>query len=426
MSRYHAGPFPGFLILHNPSIISPRKILVENRSESITVPSHIWTLDGTDPTLLEGTPNGVLIRQEYVELILAILEWLKSAQKKNLAYNQRHEEFIRQSTKVKQLDREKKTEESPIVDRSSVEQEANRQLSASHNQPDPSSSDAVLDIKLKEVDVDRSDPSDPLAIRLVPAPDINALDVFPNPFALSENKNVATGFGLVATGLPGIGDFLFSGYRVMLSQVVPEDVSAMILSDTWCLVDSNRSLVDVPEFLTARGGFIIQAASPRELRMEWKKKHTNAYYLVMKPWTAEELVSGLQLQGISRIKTTAESLVKLRDRFGGSALDAYRYASDMSLFEAVISGAARRINEDVAEHGHMLLSVFPLSDRDRREYLITSPSKYLYERVLSIINKDREVASLRLYSICLNWPASGTKALAGQIFERHHNQIKHS
>ncbi|KAF9070454.1 hypothetical protein BDP27DRAFT_611867 [Rhodocollybia butyracea] len=274
------------------------------------------------------------------------------------------------------------------------------------------------------------------------------------------------GFGLITTGLPGIGKTLFlfliwhlrraenfptlfmvhpdsallwKDSRLMLSQVVPEDVPAMIPSEAWCLVDSNRSLIDVPEFLTARGCFIIQAASPREPRMEWKKKHTNVDYLVMKPWSAEELVSGLQLQDISRTKTTADSLVKFRDRSGGSALDAYRYASDMSLCEAVISGAARRINGDMVERaftsspsslklptdGHKL-SVFPLSDRDRQKYLITSPSECLYERVLSIINKDREVASLRLYNLCVGWPTPGPRALAARIFKRYHDQIKHS
>ncbi|KAF9070457.1 hypothetical protein BDP27DRAFT_1323706 [Rhodocollybia butyracea] len=353
------------------------------------------------------------------------------------------------------------------MDHSSVEQEVNQQLRTTHNQPGPLSSDTVLDIKSKEVD---GGPSDPLAIRLVPAPDINALDVFPNPFALSDNKNAAMGFGLVATGLPGIEKtwFLFLiwhlrraenpptlfmvhpnevllwkdnvQYKLMISQMDPDDVLAMIPSDAWCLVDSNRSLADVPEFLMDTGCFVIQASSPREFRMEWKKKHTDAYYLVMKPWTAEELISGLQLQRISRLNITAELLVNFRDRFGGSARDAYRYASDMSLCEAAISGAAQRINKDVVERaftsspsslklptdGHMLLSVFPLSDRDCREYFITSPSEHLYERVLSIINKNREVASLRLYSICLDWPTPGPRALAAQIFERYRYQIKHS
>ncbi|KAF9070486.1 hypothetical protein BDP27DRAFT_612869 [Rhodocollybia butyracea] len=226
----------------------------------------------------------------------------------------------------------------------------------------------------------------------------------------------------------------------MISEMDPDDVLAMIPSDAWCLVDSNRSLVDVPEFLTEDTDcFTIQASSPQEFRMGWKRKRTNTYYLVMQPWSAEELISGLQLQHVPLSEITAESLVAFKDQFGGSARDVYRYASDLSLCEAAVSEAVKDINEDVAERaftsspsslklptdGHMLLSVFSLSDRDRdrREFFITSPSEYSYERVLSIINEDREVASRRLYSICLDHQTPGTRALATKICGGNHRRF---
>ncbi|KAF9069283.1 hypothetical protein BDP27DRAFT_729786 [Rhodocollybia butyracea] len=175
---------------------------------------------------------------------------------------------------------------------------------------------------------------------------------------------------------------------------------------------------------------------PRERRMEWKKKHPAAHYLVMKPWSAEELISGLQLQDISRMETNAEALVKFRDQYGGSARDAYKYASNMSWCQVAISNATRGINEVVIteafkstpsslqlpdDAGHMLLSVLPLSDNDRREFIINTPTEYLRSTLLDLIDLNREVASRTLYTICLGCPTPGSRALAAQIFDRNHS-----
>lgn len=109
------GPFPGSLISEKASILFPQKTLVKKRSERITSPSHIWTLDTTHATTHATTQKGTLIRQEYVELILAILEWMKLAIKIDLAYRQSTEEFAKKTTQTKQLDREKKSQESPTM-----------------------------------------------------------------------------------------------------------------------------------------------------------------------------------------------------------------------------------------------------------------------------------------------------------------------
>jgi hypothetical protein len=66
-----------------------------------------------------------------------------------------------------------------------------------------------------------------------------------------------------------------------------------ISSEYWCLVDSNRSVLDVPPFLSYLRAFIVQSASPRKDRLEWRKKYD--YYSIkyyMKHWSLSELIMG--------------------------------------------------------------------------------------------------------------------------------------
>ncbi|KAF9071845.1 hypothetical protein BDP27DRAFT_1361508 [Rhodocollybia butyracea] len=378
-------------------VIPPRKVPVKNVSPRATVPSHIWMLDGMEQTSMEGT----LIRQEYIDLIYTILKWMKLPEASALE-NERYAESTKQSAKGRQLDRETqdKPKQTPILDHSDTKQEENEERNATRDQPDSSSSAMVPNIDL----------SDPHAIPLVTASDINTMDVFPNPFALVENQSSTTSIsGLIATGLPGIGDYAYfmpnclfmltalyvSGkmrflfliwhlrraenlptlimtdprflwkdnllYLLKVPGVYPGYLSKMIPRNTWCLVDSNRDLTDHIWFF------------PREFRIEWGKKQKDVYYLVMKPWSAEELISGLQLQLRVRFPPTVNSLVDFRAQYGGSARDAYRYASNISLLEEEIEGAALAMNERAVklaftsrpsslrlpeEAGYMLLSVF--------------------------------------------------------------------
>ena len=64
---------------------------------------------------------------------------------------------------------------------------------------------------------------------------------------------------------------------------------------TWLLVDSNRRLTDVPEATTnicsACDGFILQAASPRRDRLDWRSKYMPIRLFWMAPWSLEELIA---------------------------------------------------------------------------------------------------------------------------------------
>ena len=89
--------------------------------------------------------------------------------------------------------------------------------------------------------------------------------------------------------------FIFNRHGVF---EIPTTVRGRLLSgslspSTWCLIDSNLQLKSVPDYVTDMSFFIVQAASPRDDRMEWIRKTTLRWcrYL-MKPMTTGELIAG--------------------------------------------------------------------------------------------------------------------------------------
>lgn len=137
------------------------------------------------------------------------------------------------------------------------------------------------------------DRSEDDGIQIFKEPKLSALQRYPNPFA--GNDAITRGGGLVVTGLPGIGDSVLSMfpvctdwstttgktcflwliwhlrraqnlptmyvkstrqarlwkdnklYHIDLSQIAIRDLKPALPRNTWCLVASNRELVDVPE-----------------------------------------------------------------------------------------------------------------------------------------------------------------------------------
>jgi hypothetical protein len=57
------------------------------------------------------------------------------------------------------------------------------------------------------------------------------------------------------------------------------------------LIDSNQDLSTVPVFIRDLGLFIVQSPSPRQVHLEWTKKHVTMRYF-LKPWTLSELFVG--------------------------------------------------------------------------------------------------------------------------------------
>lgn len=78
---------------------------------------------------------------------------------------------------------------------------------------------------------------------------------------------------------------------------VDDDLHFYIPPGTWFLVDSSRKLTEVPVELSdlcdSLGGFIIQAASPRTERVDWRKKASKVVRVFwMASWSLEELIAG--------------------------------------------------------------------------------------------------------------------------------------
>ena len=72
-----------------------------------------------------------------------------------------------------------------------------------------------------------------------------------------------------------------------------EQFYSAISSQYWCLVDCNRTVPDVPPFLSYLRAFLVQSASPSRDRLEWRKKYD--YYSIeyyLKPWSLSELIMG--------------------------------------------------------------------------------------------------------------------------------------
>lgn len=73
----------------------------------------------------------------------------------------------------------------------------------------------------------------------------------------------------------------------------PEEFRESISESTWCLIDSNRNLPDVPTFITGLKRFIVQASSPRAARVAWRDKSIRPItQYIMKPWSLSEILAG--------------------------------------------------------------------------------------------------------------------------------------
>lgn len=68
---------------------------------------------------------------------------------------------------------------------------------------------------------------------------------------------------------------------------------SLVTDKYWCLVDSNQKLETVPTELIETEAFLIQTASPREVRTDWwKKANRPRPTFFMKEWSLPELIVG--------------------------------------------------------------------------------------------------------------------------------------
>ncbi|KAF8211468.1 hypothetical protein K438DRAFT_2011012 [Mycena galopus ATCC 62051] len=397
-------------------ILSPRlETVVRNTPDpSVTVTQRkFWALPEGEGFFASLPRTTVMIRNEYDDLLLAILSSL-----------QRQQVFRQVSLR-----------------------DAAFKLSVTPRVPDPPECTTEPPPSLDEA----------FKLSVTPrVPDLSECTTYPNPFLDPDYRNLYHKRGvLIITGLPGIGktSFLALIFHLRVAANLPTlymatENSAIIFKneqlgelknptdvglalnmppETWCLIDSTRSLTAVPGAIQQNKMFIVQATSPRGDRMEYAKK-LRSQICLMRPWSLEELIIGSSLQEFP----VAEAEIKFFfERFGGSARDVFLYAYDPNGFERDIDAAASKLGADEIEslitstiftlavpgqEGHALLSAFPLGNHDRREFQIRSPSQAMYEKVLKRISTSRNAARHRLYTICSGVDSPGCKDLFNQHY----------
>ncbi|KAE9386750.1 hypothetical protein BT96DRAFT_509722 [Gymnopus androsaceus JB14] len=155
-----------------------------------------------------------------------------------------------------------------------------------------------------------------------------ASEVYPNPF-MGENMNISfKAAGIVVMESPGIGKSPFLNYiwnlrchlnlptlyipanstswawkenklfRVQLSSCETEDLDEFLPENTWCLVDSNQQVGDVPKKIYNTLRFIIQASLPRRDQLAWVSHAPfKVFYFAMQEWSDVEFIAGLIVPG---------------------------------------------------------------------------------------------------------------------------------
>jgi hypothetical protein len=227
------------------------------------------------------------------------------------------------------------------------------------------------------------------------------------------------------------------------SGVKATDLRRQIPESTWCLIDSNRSLMDVPTFITDLGRFIVQASSPRAGRVAWKDKSNRSviqYY--MKPWSLSEILAGYALTlalfvvfvtstpPSRTLQARIHSEVDLKNfylLYGPSARSAYTKARepqsyDKALLEKISTITYEQLDKLIRssmglnmsdELSHQLVLIVPSTMRDTLEASIAT--YHLYGHVRDVLCHRRLEAANRLYLMFLRNPR--TKACAGYMLD---------
>jgi len=129
--------------------------------------------------------------------------------------------------------------------------------------------------------------------------------------------------------------YYFADDGVSLINLTPSPIASNFKSrfhrSTWCLIDSNQSLDTVPVFIQDLDLFIVQASSPRPHRYAWIDKATRPVLrYFMKSWTLPELLVGRVLQD----EVCSEAQIEFfSTRYGTSARSVYTNASQPLNYE---------------------------------------------------------------------------------------------
>ncbi|KAJ6558261.1 hypothetical protein B0H19DRAFT_1070794 [Mycena capillaripes] len=197
----------------------------------------------------------------------------------------------------------------------------------------------------------------------------------------------------------------------------PDLVHVALPINGWILSESNRGFLAPPQEVAESDRFIVQAASPRANPTIW----------------ADKLRSSLQ----SRIPS-APDMHAFFGKYGGSARHVYQDIYNQAPFEHKIDRTAgsldaRSIHDAITNDsptiaiddqvGHMLLSVFPLDDLDRRKFQLRSPTQYLEDKLLKQLDANLQIARRELYLINVGVATPGCKATAGDLLDKYHHNF---
>ncbi|KAJ7503265.1 hypothetical protein B0H11DRAFT_1984751 [Mycena galericulata] len=411
-------------------LVPERQAVVRKDPDYTVVPiattsEYIWVLPAAQGLLASISYFPIMIRQEYDDLLMAVLSSLD-----------------RQQRELRD-------------DRAGVPLIPPPKEEADDSRMDVDGQAVTPRIKEESVKPDRTAA---LQLRIVQRR-ISDLETYPNPFQLPEYRGLYNAAGaIIVTGLPGIGKtcFLRQLFHLRVAAGLPtlymsNDRSATLYkngqlgelkmpttmelmenlpTETWCLVDSNVNFPTVPGEVQDTGLFIVQASSPRANTMEYSKKiHGRSQFCLMSPWTLSELIAGYSLQPL--VHTPEQNIKAFYERFGGSARNVFRRFDDSDAFEAEIDAVAATLSAKDIERvflsdvtrlnvpDHMLLSAFPVTDDDRRQFQIRSPSTAMYAKVLKRLHASDNEARLRLYRICVGVKTAGCRAWAADLFDQH-------
>ncbi|KAF8215965.1 hypothetical protein K438DRAFT_619165 [Mycena galopus ATCC 62051] len=417
-------PYPGlqqtdpFLGLEFRPVERRRVIRPQHADSNVATPDHMWVIPMQDSPYLPSAHSDLLIRQEYYDLLAAIL-W-----------------SLHRQSQVAQLKRDFPPAPPPQGDEMDVDGSA----------------------EVQEVPQDM----EPDHLRIPDGtPNIFEETTFPNPFQHSRYGHLyRRGSALIITGLPGIGKTLLlsvifhlraaaglptaymrsretmlvhTGERLFMLDK-PALLHCFVPNDAWILLDSNVDFLSPPQEVAECDRFLVQAASPRGGRTAWAEKIRGPrQFCLMRPWTLTELFTGASLQPRA---CSGDDMQAFFRKFGGSARHVYQDSSNLLSFESRIDESAgsldtKRIHRAMTHTsptvavddrvGHMLITALPLDDEDRTKFRLTSPTAYLEDKLLRQINANLQMARRQLYVINVGVATPGCKATAGDLLDKHHH-----
>ncbi|KIK50163.1 hypothetical protein GYMLUDRAFT_253215 [Collybiopsis luxurians FD-317 M1] len=197
--------------------------------------------------------------------------------------------------------------------------------------------------------------------------------------------------------------------------------------ETWCLIDSNNELLDIPLALKDSTLFVMQATSPRQGRLAW------------------ELIAGLQLQPRRARRTSPADLVQYFVTFGGSARDAYRVTRTLTNYTNTLRKAAENLDrscltaslstdplteELVPEFPfvddslkHEFVSVFPIDDDNRCEYEFKPPTEFMLNMIWNAVAAKESTDRAKLFTSLLKSRDIVSATLAGHFYDHNFHPL---